>query len=162
MLASSQQSWDPIASLCEHFALNKHFALCICTVPLVVLKGCWLLEREEHCAYAFRNTMVKWGTVNRALATNNLLVYLTNPVRSAATPTINPGVSHNERTGIRNVSPLVFGPNLQCQPVRGMNTREECQWSHACQRFKRSKGACSSITILECRFLSKKRTPYTS
>jgi hypothetical protein len=38
--------------------------------------------------------------------------------------------------------PSAFGRNLQCQPVRGVNTREECHWSHACQRFKRrSKGA---------------------
>jgi hypothetical protein len=35
---------------------------------------------------------------------------------------------------------LVFGRNLQCQPVRGANTREECHWSHACKSFKRRKG----------------------
>jgi hypothetical protein len=28
--------------------------------------------------------------------------------------------------------PSVFGPNLQCKPVRGVNFREECHWSHAC------------------------------
>jgi hypothetical protein len=28
--------------------------------------------------------------------------------------------------------PLVFCRNLQCQPIRGVNTREECHWSHAC------------------------------
>ena len=28
--------------------------------------------------------------------------------------------------------PSVFGRNLQCQPVRRVNTREECHWSHAC------------------------------
>ena len=32
-------------------------------------------------------------------------------------------------------SPLpksVFGGNLQCEPVRKVDTREECHWSHAC------------------------------
>jgi hypothetical protein len=28
--------------------------------------------------------------------------------------------------------PSVFESNLQCQPVRGWNTREECHWPHAC------------------------------
>jgi hypothetical protein len=32
----------------------------------------------------------------------------------------------------RNVVPSVFGRKLQCQPVRGVNFREECHWSHAC------------------------------
>jgi hypothetical protein len=37
-------------------------------------------------------------------------------------------------------SPAVFGRNSQCQPVRGVDTREECHWSHAWQSSKRSKG----------------------
>ena len=36
--------------------------------------------------------------------------------------------------------PLLFGRNVQCQPVRGANTREDCHWSHMWQSFKRSKG----------------------
>jgi hypothetical protein len=28
--------------------------------------------------------------------------------------------------------PSVFRRNLQCQPVGGVDTREECYWSHAC------------------------------
>jgi hypothetical protein len=30
-----------------------------------------------------------------------------------------------------NELPSVIGRNLQCQPVRGVNFREECHWSHA-------------------------------
>ena len=37
-------------------------------------------------------------------------------------------------------SPSVFGRNLQCEPARQANTRDACHWSHAWQRFKRSKG----------------------
>jgi hypothetical protein len=33
-------------------------------------------------------------------------------------------------------APSVFGRNLQCQPVRGVNTREECHWPHACKSFQ--------------------------
>jgi hypothetical protein len=29
-------------------------------------------------------------------------------------------------------NPSVFAHNLQCEPVRGVDTREECHWSHAC------------------------------
>jgi hypothetical protein len=50
--------------------------------------------------------------------------------------------------GVRVVSeqsvwllPSVFERNLQCQPVRAVDTREECHWSHACKSFnRRSKG----------------------
>jgi hypothetical protein len=52
--------------------------------------------------------------------------------------------------------PLVFGQNLQGQPVRGVNTQEECHWSHACKSFKRA-GMGNNGTI-ECKFLSKTRT----
>jgi hypothetical protein len=37
---------------------------------------------------------------------------------------------HCQLFGFRQ--PSVFGRILQCQPVRGVNTREECHWSHAC------------------------------
>jgi hypothetical protein len=30
----------------------------------------------------------------------------------------------------------VSGRNLQCEPVSGVNFREECHWSHACKSFK--------------------------
>jgi hypothetical protein len=53
--------------------------------------------------------------------------------------------------------PSVFGRNLQCQPVRGVDTREECHWSHACKSFKRSKGVKLN-GILEWKFLPKTRT----
>jgi len=49
--------------------------------------------------------------------------------------------------------PSVFGRNLQCQPVRKVNTREECHWSHACKSFKRT--CVGSNGILECAFLPK-------
>jgi hypothetical protein len=50
--------------------------------------------------------------------------------------------------------PSEIGRNLQCELVKGVNTREECHWSHAWQRFKRSKGVKLN-GILECNFLSK-------
>jgi hypothetical protein len=31
-----------------------------------------------------------------------------------------------------SLGPSVFGRNLQCEPVRNVDTREECHWSHAC------------------------------
>jgi hypothetical protein len=50
--------------------------------------------------------------------------------------------------------PAVFGRNLQCKPViRGVNTREECHWSHACKSFKRA--GVGTNGIIECRFLPK-------
>jgi hypothetical protein len=53
--------------------------------------------------------------------------------------------------------PSVFGRNLQCEPVRNVDTREECHWSHACSSFKRA--GVGTNGILECKFLSKKRAP---
>jgi hypothetical protein len=37
-----------------------------------------------------------------------------------------------------NCVPLVFGRNLQCESVSGVDTREDCRWSHACKSFKRA------------------------
>ena len=42
-----------------------------------------------------------------------------------------------------------------------VTTREECHWSHACKSFKRSKGVAPN-GILERKFLSRKRAPYSS
>jgi hypothetical protein len=36
--------------------------------------------------------------------------------------------------------PSVFRRNLQCQPVRGVNFREECHWSHACSLQANMRG----------------------
>jgi hypothetical protein len=36
--------------------------------------------------------------------------------------------------------PSVFGRNLQCKPVRGVNFREECHWSHACSLQANMRG----------------------
>jgi hypothetical protein len=55
----------------------------------------------------------------------------------------------------------VFRWNLQCQPVRRVIAREECHWSHAWQRFKRSNGVKFNGT-LEHEFLVEKRAPYQS
>jgi hypothetical protein len=48
-------------------------------------------------------------------------------------------------------APSVFGRNLRCQPVRGVNTRDECHWAHACKSFKRAGVEINGI--LECEFL---------
>jgi hypothetical protein len=53
----------------------------------------------------------------------------------------------------RREGPSVLRHNLQCQPVRGVNFREECHWSHACKSFKRT--CVGSNGILECKFLSE-------
>jgi hypothetical protein len=37
--------------------------------------------------------------------------------------------------------------------ARGVNTREECHWAHACKSFKRT--CVGSNGILECKFLSE-------
>jgi hypothetical protein len=37
-----------------------------------------------------------------------------------------------EMVGQHLAVPSVFGRNLQCQPVRGVDFLEECHWSHAC------------------------------
>jgi hypothetical protein len=36
--------------------------------------------------------------------------------------------------------PSVFGRNLQCEPVRGVNFREECHWSHTCSLQANMRG----------------------
>jgi hypothetical protein len=41
------------------------------------------------------------------------------------------GVRVRVRGAARVVVAFVFGRKLQYQPVRGVNTREECHWSHA-------------------------------
>jgi hypothetical protein len=38
------------------------------------------------------------------------------------------------------VVPSVFGPNLQCKPVKGVNFRDECHWSHACSLQANMRG----------------------
>jgi hypothetical protein len=47
--------------------------------------------------------------------------------------------------------PSVLRHNLQCQPVRGANAREECHWPHACKSLKRAKAwdpmASSSVNF---------------
>jgi hypothetical protein len=62
----------------------------------------------------------------------------------------------------------IFGhshSDLQClegvhsEPVRGVNTREECQWSRAWQRFKRSKGVKPNGTP-RVKNAVEKRAPY--
>jgi hypothetical protein len=52
-------------------------------------------------------------------------------------------------------APAMFGRNLQCRLVRGVDTREEWHWSHAWQRFKRCKGVKLN-GILECKCLSRR------
>jgi hypothetical protein len=57
--------------------------------------------------------------------------------------------------GLQSGMPSACGRSLPCQPVRGANTQEERHWSHAWQRFKRSKGVKLN-DILECKMLIKK------
>jgi hypothetical protein len=41
---------------------------------------------------------------------------------------------------LESTVPPVFGRKLQCQPVRGVNFREECHWSHACSLQANMRG----------------------
>jgi hypothetical protein len=41
---------------------------------------------------------------------------------------------------LQSTVPFVFGRNLQRQPVRGVNFREECHWSHACSLQANMRG----------------------
>jgi hypothetical protein len=54
--------------------------------------------------------------------------------------------------------PAVCGRDLQSEPVRAVNAREECHWSHAWQRFKRRSKGAKLNGILECKSLSKTGT----
>ena len=57
----------------------------------------------------------------------------------------------------------VFGRNLPCQPVSGVNTREAYHWSHAQQRrFKRRKDANLNGKGELQTELYEKQAPYTS
>jgi hypothetical protein len=55
-------------------------------------------------------------------------------------------------------SPSVFGRNLQCEPVRGVGTREEWHWSHACKSFKRSNGVKLNDNLECVNYCRKTRT----
>jgi hypothetical protein len=61
----------------------------------------------------------------------------------------------NPPAALPSSPPSVFGRNLQCELVRKVDTREECHWSHACSLEASRRGTNG---ILECKFLSKKRT----
>jgi hypothetical protein len=57
--------------------------------------------------------------------------------------------------------PAVFGRNLQCQLVRGVNTREECHWSTRmaalqAEQRRETQGIFDSVN-----FFVEKRAPYT-
>jgi hypothetical protein len=73
---------------------------------------------------------------------NNLLAKGSNVSGAIQAPRCNP-----------IVIPSVVGHNLQCQPVRGVDTRQDCYWSHAWKNFKRT--CVGSNGILECISLSK-------
>jgi hypothetical protein len=65
--------------------------------------------------------------------------------------------------GIEDV-PAALGRNVQCQPVRGVHTREECHWSHACKSFN-SEHACEHLLRgnhwhPRVQILVEKRAPY--
>jgi hypothetical protein len=46
--------------------------------------------------------------------------------------------------------------NLQCEPVRGVNTREEYHWRHMHARASSKQAGVGTNVIFECRFLSKR------
>jgi hypothetical protein len=58
--------------------------------------------------------------------------------------------------------PSVFGRNLKRQPVRGVDTREECHWPHACSSFNRRSKGVGSNGILESANFCRKRAPHLS
>jgi hypothetical protein len=54
--------------------------------------------------------------------------------------------------------PSVFGRSLRCQPINGVDTREEWHWSQACKSFKRA--GVGTNGILDCGCFVEKRAPY--
>jgi hypothetical protein len=55
--------------------------------------------------------------------------------------------------------PSVFGRNLQCQPVRRVDTQEECHWSHACSLQASRRGIQMHSRVQNP---DEKRAPYLS
>jgi hypothetical protein len=55
--------------------------------------------------------------------------------------------------------PTVFGRNLQCKPVRGVNLREECHWSHHVRfMFASSEHVWDPMASSSVTFCRKTRT----
>jgi hypothetical protein len=108
------------------------------------------------------------GWVRKALRSFSLIRMLNASVRlpfflsssGELLPSLEVGAS-DDRFGAAGHTPSVFGRNLQCQPVRRVNIREECHWSHACKSFKRT--CVGSNGIIVRKFLPKTRTvPFTN
>jgi hypothetical protein len=79
---------------------------------------------HELCHHRWRHTTLRTSNLETTCTVRQLVVADPKPA---------------QMTEMMDV-PFVFGRNLQCELVRGVNTREECHWSHAWQRFKRSNG----------------------
>jgi hypothetical protein len=101
--------------------------------PLLVAKGGWLLRREEHrmrsppaWPYWSRCWLLRRIGCQGGISTVRVRH---RPDLIGPADRIWPTSPH---------VPSVFERNLQYQPVRGVDSREECHWSHACKSFKRT------------------------
>jgi hypothetical protein len=129
-MRSTEQAWNPMASSSVNFcrkARTVHSTQCYAidrdqTVAMCPLMGHYLQAKPTGTSEAGPSTRAR--------------------CRTRASPSL----------VRRQTAPSVVGPNLPYQqPVRGVHSREECYWSHACslQTCVRSNG------ILECNFLSE-------
>jgi hypothetical protein len=101
--------------------------------------GCQCSVRYDWCV------IDQYGTIGASLicgcqAAGERAMHKSHAIRSHTCWTLTPIPSeiqitlleHNPMTSTPSTVPSVFERNLQCQPVRGVDTREECHWSHAC------------------------------
>jgi hypothetical protein len=110
---------------------NEHRAHCKCTGRLV--------NSGDGANGAGGDGEGEW-MVGDALATRTVELFLVSPLSrllALGSTLLRPLLGSTLLRLLRGwcggvILPLVFGRNLQCKPVRGVNFREECHWSHAC------------------------------
>ena len=102
----------------------------------LVAKGAWLLGRgmyrtqlQPHSRLVAKGTWLSWLLEREEDRTSNELHRLLGKNLPSCWRVV-------EATLPFRVVPSVFGRNLQYQPVRGVDTREECNSSHAYVRLK--------------------------
>jgi hypothetical protein len=126
--ASSEQAWEPMTSSILHstfYRKKRTVHVSSHTVPRLVARECWLIEREEDRTRLFTQTFAATQPHTFHIL-ESCHRALTRPLAAHCVPTCTwfDGASFFT-FGL--CIPFVFGWNLQRQPVRGgANTRYEC------------------------------------
>jgi hypothetical protein len=162
--ASSEHAWEPMASSSVNFYRKRAphssrnpmtLALTQQTAregrapdqtptgsqpPTAVARGCWLLEREGHRTrhqLGLSHQRIHVLCAHRASLQRLARTLLNGAVwPTAVCDVISVPTEFMVRCANGTVWPAVCERNLPREPKRGANTREECHWSHAWQRFK--------------------------